>query len=99
MKIPSHYGKIRPKGLPASEVHWPPPIGAEIRVFYGEGRFANKLYHVRAHVEEWLIAACHYLYGRKQWAHVFLNDSWWETTQDRITVVLPKEGEDEDVDV
>lgn len=90
-RIPSHYGKIKPKGVRGSEVPWPPPVGAEVRIVYGEGNFNNRAYHVRAHVEPYLIAVAHYKFGgKKGWAHSFIDDYWWESNEERVTVVLPK---------
>ena len=80
------------KGVPIAEVEFPPPVGTEIRIVYGNHN--DRLYHVRGIVDDNIVVR-HWQHSRKRWVYEVFAAWWWwsnsRATSDYYWVVVPKD--------
>jgi len=55
---------------------YPPPVGAKVRIDYGQDNPNNCLYHVRAHVDGKLVVR-RWFKRKQRWNYEVLGAVWW----------------------
>lgn len=61
------------------------PVNAKVRLHYGADHVGNRLFHVRAHVDDRLVVR-RWSRRWKSWEYEVLDCIWWATKRENVSV-------------